>query len=138
MSNHGGVSTGLLVVVETTALTKDVWAASTPWELLLTLARRGHVQVVVPEVVLGELDRQFREALVDGQTQLRQLRALLPPRARGGLDLGDLDVAARRRDEALRARLGDALVTVAPVPQVTQGDVLARDLSGRRPFQRSG
>ena len=127
----------ITVVPDTNALFGHEWLTTTLGRSLVDLAVAGKCQVVLPQVVVDELDRQH------GKT-LRSKR----DKAKGALSEVSDDINATAIDAAfdslsaksIAAR--DALfaatgVSVAPVPEGTIRALLDRDLAVRRPFMEA-
>lgn len=110
--------------------------------LLLALSKYGHVRLVVPEVVLLELSRQWLED-VQGKsaavrTGVKQLNEAL-------VDLG-LAKVELDTPEPDRTALYDYAATLLlskcaelpPPPEVSVRGLLDKEIEGRKPFARSG
>ncbi|WP_314100862.1 PIN domain-containing protein [uncultured Frigoribacterium sp.] len=124
----------ITVVPDTNALFGHAWMTSVAGRNLVDLVKSGECRVVLPQVVVDELDRQDRKTL-------RSKR----DKAKGALsEVGD-DITATRIDEAFD-RLGaktsasrDRLlaisgVTITQVPEDRTRALVERDLAARRPF----
>jgi len=129
---HDGLM--ITVVPDTNAFHGARWLKSSAGQRLVDLARAGACQVVIPQVVIDELERQHREALTkqrdEARAALSEIKYLM--------DLDDivakfddlLDKVAADRD-ALLAQTG---IRPAPVPEDIAGDLVQRDLARQRPF----
>lgn len=138
------------VLADTTTTFVDVMMSGTPWMQLLTLCGRGDIALIVPEVVLRETARHWRTKGEDAhkleeEGHSRVLRSRrhfdylgVQPRLDPlpSLPVAELDADAFY-DQAY-ARLAPLGVTVAPLPNVTVAAILARDLAGKKPFEKSG
>ncbi|AWB95362.1 hypothetical protein DCE93_06575 [Agromyces badenianii] len=111
--------------------------------LLLALVRTGRIRLVIPEVVLYELSRQWAKDLADRRRDFRKAHAAI-----NGV-LADADVATVTSSVAPslgRSVFYDAAATmltrngveVPRYPEVPLGDLLERDLDERKPFASTG
>ena len=111
--------------------------------LLIELARTERIRLVIPDVVLRELARQWARDLTDAARRLEAVQAEI----NGIL----LDVEAEAVPLAAPPALDRAIfydstvalltnkgVEVAPCPSVSVNDLLERDLAERKPFASSG
>jgi rRNA-processing protein FCF1 len=127
----------ITVVPDTNALFGQEWMTSVAGRNLLDLIKSGKCRLVLPQVVVDELDRQDRKTL-------RSKRE----KAKGALsEVGD-DISATAIDEAFD-RLGakthaqrDRLlatngVSVTSVPEDRTRALVERDLAARRPFMET-
>lgn len=140
-----------LVVLDTNAVFDDPYFRGSQVGRLLSLARRGYLEVAVPEIVLQELQRQQRKT-VSGKLDyllraesrvLEAMRALGIEEAKHEIVLPD--VRGLRPDTLLdsiyrdvRARLESNSVEVLPLPTVEHQTLLNLDLAGRPPFAANG
>lgn len=131
------------IVPDTTELERAQVLTSGGWGDLLNRCRRGDLRIVVPDVVIREAARHFGPAVAKELAPSTRLLETL--RSLGVADLPDLEeVRSAIGDpqafyiERLRSRLERHDAVVAPVPEVSQEQILARDLAGRKPFIASG
>jgi hypothetical protein len=133
----------IYVVVDTTELVRVPLVDAGGWKELLARCRRGHVQVLVPEVVVREATRQYgsrvRGDLVQAQKAVAKLRDL------GFADMPDLNSTASQADalatsyrSQLEERLRSVGALVLSLPKVSHSDILDRDLEVRKPFRQNG
>jgi len=111
-------------------------------KLLLELARSGHIRLVVPEVVLHELSRQWAERLDDGVASLDSALKSIND-ALADIEAPELTMTAPSHDRTVFFRFAHRLLLarraeVAGVPAVSVFDLLAKDLEVRKPFDREG
>lgn len=139
------------VVIDSTATFDDVTMSGTSWMQLLSLSYLERIVLAVPEVVVMETGRhRERQARTTLEAFLRAV-AKLPKSMRSLRDLGvevEWDPPGspvvpavpgwEEAAEEVRERLTALLGRVLPVPDVSHAAVLARDLSGRKPFAASG
>lgn len=147
--NRGGRVSTPVVFIDTTATAKDVLLESTAWRQLLALCKRGVIRLVIPEVVVLETARHWArevEANLDLGKSLQRIQDRVDRLQRLGVEVAvelpaapeGIVVDGEAFAEKLRERLRSLGVTVAPLPRTSIADLLARDLSVRRPFQGSG
>jgi UDP-N-acetylglucosamine transferase subunit ALG13 len=131
------------VVVDTTELVRVPLLDAAGWKELLSRCRRGHVQVLVPEVVVREASRQYgnrvRGDLAQAQKPVSKLRDL------GFENTPDLQSTASQADalaasyrSQIEGRLQNVGALVLPIPGVSHSDILDRDSEVRKPFRQSG
>ncbi|MGK9149549.1 DUF4935 domain-containing protein [Plantibacter flavus] len=110
--------------------------------VLFALAAKGQVRLVLPEVVLLELSRQWFQEIEDLSAKIdTEIKTY-------GETLDTLDVArpivdlprTSRTDlyDSARRHLEDKNVEVPPYPGVVVADLLERDLDARKPFTKDG
>jgi rRNA-processing protein FCF1 len=127
----------ITVILDTNALFGQAWLTTTLGRSLVDLAAAGKCQVVLPQVVVDELDRQHTRTL-------RSMR----DKAKGALkEVSDhidataidsaFDSLRRRNDAAREALLATTGVSVDPVPEVTVRALVDRDMAARRPFMQT-
>jgi len=110
--------------------------------LLLALSKYGHVRLIVPEVVLLELSRQWLE---DVQGKSAVVRTGVKHLNEALVDLG-LAKVKHETPEPDRTALYDYAATLLrsknaelpPPPEVSVRGLLAKEIEGRKPFARSG
>ncbi len=124
----------ITVVLDSNAFYGARWLTSVAGHKLIDLAATRSCEVVLPQVVVDELERQHREALTkqrdEARTALSEVKSLV--------DIDDviakfdqlIDNVSVERD-ALLARVGTRAV---PVPENITRALVERDLKRRRPF----
>ena len=140
-----------LIVLDSNALFDDPTLSRSSSARLLTLARRAKIDLVVPEVVLLELQRQHRKTVLGRIDHLVKVDAKIEQSLRIlGLDLFDyyyeLPDFNQLDDTRLlgaiftrvRERLLNAGVEILPVPEVSHHELLTRDLNATLPFASNG
>lgn len=109
---------------------------------LLALAESGHVRLVVPEVVLLELSRQWveeaREKLAEVLTGVKKLNESLVE-----FDLGKVEIKVPEPDRTAFYSFAEDLfrskrVEIPSPPEVSVRDLLAKEIEVRKPFDRQG
>ncbi|TDN41939.1 uncharacterized protein DUF4935 [Curtobacterium flaccumfaciens] len=127
----------ITVVPDTNPFHGARWLGSSAGERLIDLARTGSCQVVIPQVVVDELERQHREALTKQRDEARAALGEIK-------SLVDLDDIVAKFDDLLDkvssdrdALLANAGVRAAPVPENITRDLVRRDLARRRPFMET-
>jgi hypothetical protein len=133
----------ILVCVDTTAVDENPRLDGGGWPELLAWSRGGLIEVVVAEVTMLEADRHLTlRALARVEAFGNSAKALPAVEGVAGLDLEAIrrDVLrdTDRERERRRQLLVDSRATVLPLPDVSHESLLARDLSGRKPFRASG
>jgi len=127
------------IVLDSNAIHSDPWLTSIPGKKLIQMAEDGACVVVYPQVVVGELRRQRREA---AERAYDQAAKGVGDMAKAGVDVSKtaLDLTASfgmitiNIDAAFDAVLAKGNIVAVPVPAVTVADLLERDLARRRPF----
>ena len=131
-----------LVILDTNALYGRKPFTQPNSVLLLALAEFGHVRLIVPEVVLLELSRQWLE---EAQVGLAELRA--GARKLNGVlvDVGLEPARCEAPEPDRHAFYGYAEgllrskgVDIPPPPQVSVRDLLVNEIELRKPFARQG
>jgi rRNA-processing protein FCF1 len=124
----------IFIVPDSNAFHGGRWLSSFAGQNLINLAAAGKCQVTVPQVVVDELERQYRETLTkqrdEAKTALRAVRSLV-----------DIDDIIAKFDQVLReivterdALLARVGIRAVPVPENITRDLVQRDLGRRRPF----
>lgn len=109
---------------------------------LLALSRMGLIMLVVPDIVVQELGRQWHLRLSDAaQMAKRGLRIVSKVLAEIGGESVSVDLPSHGRDKFI-AHMKQALshwkATVPVAPTVTSDVLVAKDLDGRKPFSSDG
>lgn len=130
-----------IVVVDTTVTFDDLLLRRLNWMQLLALSAKGHILLVVPDVVFRESVRHWKrqadQSLRTARSEFDKLKTSL------GLDAGDgppADLAiVEAHEQYLRDRLTSVGAQLPALPHAaTPEKLLERDLAGRRPFAASG
>lgn len=110
--------------------------------ILLELARTDHITLVVPDVVVHELSRQWVERVEKNRGRTDSaLGDLNESLEEGGLPMLELDVPEVERHlfyNAAVSLLTHKDVEILPCPDTPARDLLERDVSTRKPFSRDG
>jgi hypothetical protein len=124
----------ITVVLDSNALYGARWLTTVAGKNLIQLAAAGSCQVTLPQVVLDELERQYREALTtqrdEAKTALSEVSLLVNIDDISAKFDQLLDEVGTDRD-GLLARAG---ICAAPVPENITRDLVTRDLQRRRPL----
>lgn len=136
----------IAVILDTNALHSDPWLTSEPGQKLLAMAAAGTCQVVFPDVVLEELQRQQQERIEKQRREatrlandLNKIQANLNTQAASPFDIAaTYDSLSRLASDNFKALKSAAGVTMAPLPESLSKDLLRRDLRRRRPFVETG
>lgn len=131
-----------LIVLDSTALHGRNTLAGANITLLLALAKIGEIRLVVPEVVLLELSRQWAEEVQSAADGIGRSVAKLNTALRD-VEQQPLLVPVAPLDRSVfydhvSALLKDKRVEVSPPPEVSVIDLMHKDLDVRKPFIRSG
>jgi PIN domain len=133
-----------LVVIDTTVVRADMRLASAAWNQALALSRRGALQLHIPRVVLLEAVRHYERQTASAEKEVRTAWSTL---ARFGVDLDSeyqaealkkLAEAAADYETMVATKLGAVNAGILPLPQVSHEELVARDLSSRKPFSTTG
>jgi len=127
----------ITVVPDTNALFGHEWMTSVAGRNLVDLVKSGKCRVVLPRVVVDELDRQDRKTLKSKRDKAKVVLS----------EVGE-DISATAIDEAFdrlgaktdasRDRLlGTSGVSVTSVPEDRTRALVDRDLAARRPFMET-
>lgn len=124
----------IIVVPDTNALFGARWMSSVSGKKLLSLAETGACLVLLPEVVVDELERQYSDTVDEARKKAMSGLNLI----RDDVDLGVVEAAFEKRVNeiaggraALVVRKG---VSTAATPNDIARDLVKRDLARRRPF----
>lgn len=133
----------IAVVLDTTELHSIPALDTGGWAELLKRCRLGQLRVMIPDVVIRESARHYGEAAVAEAKRANRWAEII--RLLGGPNPGDFEeVMTDIGDvqtfyiEGMIARCRESGVTIGPVPEIAQEEVLRRDLEGRKPFAPSG
>lgn len=109
---------------------------------LLALAESGHVRLIVPEVVLLELSRQWHEEAQEKSTEaltaVKKLNESLVE-----FDLGQVEIDTPTPGRTAFYAHAENLfrskrVEIPPPPEVSIRDLLSKEIDVRKPFDRQG
>jgi predicted nucleic acid-binding protein len=131
----------LLVLLDSNVFVSDFHWRSARFQLLLAEARRGHLRIVVPRLVVQEVANKYAERVTTALGDARRARRDLE---RLGHDVA-WDVKATERaeirktfEEDLVHRLGNAGASMPDYPTIEHEAVVARLLEGKKPFTSEG
>ena len=131
-----------VVVLDTNALHGRKPFTRADAAVLLELARTGHIRLVLPDVVLHELSRQWVERLDEHSAKLGSVLGELNDTL-GEADAPELILDPPELDrgafyDAASALLKRKGVEIPSCPDVPASELLDRDISTRKPFSRDG
>ena len=124
------------VILDTGCFHDNIHASGEHFELLADVAPESAVEVVVPEVVVQEVVKQFRERVENAshaiQANSRDL-GYLTKNFETPL-LPDVDTSVEDFESNFRDRLKALNIRVLPLPTLPHQEMLNRDKENRRPF----
>jgi rRNA-processing protein FCF1 len=125
-----------IVVPDTNAFYGDPMMRQRNFRIVLAEHDKGNFVLAIPEVVLGELPKLFREQLESARAKITSglagVRAL-------GVEVDDVTLDAQSKySPDLRANLKKRQVVIAPLPKVTVEELYEQAIVERRPFQSKG
>ncbi|MBO0609863.1 PIN domain-containing protein [Myceligenerans salitolerans] len=131
-----------VVILDTNALHGRKPFTRADSKILLELSRGGHLRLIIPDVVLHELSRQWAERLSEGIADMDSaLKRINDALIEIGAAECELTVPSHRRAvfyDFARQLLIARRVEIPGVPDVAVADLMARDLDVRKPFDREG
>lgn len=139
-----------VVILDANPLYGLATLSSANFKELVALAKTGDLRLVIPDVVVQELARQAAKEFNDRRSALRDAAARFNRIASAASEVGLVFtpsvahvVAASSTDratfhDALSAFLCGMNVESPTYPDVSVGDLLARDLDYRKPFNENG
>lgn len=107
-------------------------------ELILRYLSWTEEELLIPEVVIQEVVRQFKEKFEEYSGKIQSARETV---ALAGVQLPDIPSgpeAAQFYEQALRERIVQLNARVVPVPKVSTQELLDRDMRVAAPFDRKG
>ncbi len=130
------------IVLDTTELRSDPRLIGTAFRVVFDAIERGGFLLDIPCVVYDEFMNQFVEALTETEAKLQSNREALERLSSDSIDI-ELDedwIAGQLAEYELHVTqvLGRVQATVLPYPTLEHKELVARDLSRRKPFARSG
>ncbi|WP_327421169.1 PIN domain-containing protein [Streptomyces sp. NBC_01230] len=142
MRRQGMMVGKLTVAVDTSAFFSDLAMRNEAWVNTLLRAKRGEIELWVPEVVIQESIRHFTRSLEvalkemrDGLAKVRALRLdenLFPPRK-------DLEQSVRAKadgfEDSFRRRLLDSGSRILDLPSISHAELLRRAIAETKPFR---
>ena len=131
-----------VIVLDTNALHGRKPFTRADSAVLLELARIGHIRLVLPDVVLHELSRQWAERLDEHRAKLGsalgELNGTLEEAGVPELSLEQPGLDRAVFYDAASVLLSRKGVEIPACPDVSASDLLNRDISTRKPFSRDG
>lgn len=131
----------LLVLLDSNVLVGDFHWRSARFQLLLAEARRGHLRIIVPRLVVQEVANKYAERVTTALGEARRARRDLE---RLGHDVvwtveaPERAEVRKRFEEDLANRLGSAGASMPNYPTVDHEAVVGRLLEGKKPFTSEG
>ena len=114
----------------------DRYLESAAGRLLRDEATAGRLRLAVPEVVLIESEANHRRAVREEESKLASARdALRQLRAPQGGDLAPRRLCYRTDLEEILSQAG---AEILPIPSTPHGQLIAKAIERRRPFNRKG
>jgi hypothetical protein len=128
------------ILIDSNAIVRRDWLLrSAAWKVVLFNARDGHIQLVVPELVVKESVGRYRAALAEALERLTTAEADL---SRLGVELSVPDVSTEeqigRHDATLRARVLGAGGLIPELPAIQLSHLVDKAIGRTRPFDQQG
>jgi hypothetical protein len=127
------------IVFDTSVMYDDLRLVLPYSRLLLKAARAEEIGVVVPELVVLEAEKRFRQKVEKrvraAETSRRELREL---GVESDVDLPDVDETTTQYTEDLRRLLAQSKVQIPTPPNVAIIDIAKRAIARTQPFSESG
>jgi hypothetical protein len=123
------------VILDTGALHNDHWLRGAPVRVLREILRQSGAKLLLPDVVVRELERQYAKQVKQAMSAAQSLNEeLLPPNHSKITQLSEPStwIEAQRREFGERLRWLGAEVLSSET--ITAASLLERALDGRRPF----
>jgi len=124
----------ITIIPDTNALFDGEWLDSPSGRRLIALAEDGACLVLLPEVVVDELERQYIDKVDEASSRANSGLK----RIRKDIDMGIIDAAFFRQSHRVRQERQRLLmrknVRVIKTPESITGALVQRDLQRRRPF----
>lgn len=126
----------MIVVLDSSAIYGDPMLRRLPARILLAASRQGQLRLVLPEVVISELPKLYREQLDAAARDVCRGLEKLAHLGVTGLPNVEIDRQALLDafEPALRDRLTCHGAETAPVPQPDHADLVSRAVAERKPF----
>lgn len=127
------------IVLDTNVLCQDYFLKSPQAQLLLENHKVINGNIIVPQVVVDETINRYKEDLQDAVEKATKTNRVLQ-RLLGTDENIDVDIeqkVATMSDE-LTTKFNQHKVEILPYPKVSHEEIVARDLSRKKPFQRDG
>src|SRR5260370_10723306 len=127
------------IILDSTALRRDYFLSSPDARLLELYVRRTHSSVVIPRVVVDEVENLYREDLREVSEKLAsKYRQLLASR-QVQLPEVDLNQECEAYSHQIVATIKERFRgIVLPYPELAHEDLVRRDLARRKPFSPVG
>ena len=126
------------IVLDTNALHDDYRLSRPALVSIASASERANCAVYVPEVVVAEHVKHFRDARRSAASDLIQAARDVERLFGIGVSIPDVDAARDDADEVVRGRLADLGIGVLPTPAATHVEVMIRAVSRKPPFSKDG
>jgi hypothetical protein len=131
-----------IVILDTNSLHGRRPLGNANSRLVQALSKSGQIRLVLPEVVLYELARQWEEEAGEHASKLESARKALNETL-GEFDEPEISVTLPALDRArfyeqAKRRLAEKSVEIPAVPTVSVPNLLEKDLAVKKPFDREG
>jgi hypothetical protein len=126
------------IIFDTNPIFEDFSLAKPQMLVLEDYLSRISDQLVIPQVVVEEVIRQFKRKYIETRSKYENVRKTLRYVGRDLHDLPELNVVLEEYRSLLMMRLGELNAMVLPIPDICVMDLLKRDLAERKPFSSSG
>ncbi|MGG7308855.1 PIN domain-containing protein [Curtobacterium sp. AB451] len=127
----------ITVVPDTNALFGHEWMTSVAGRNLVDLVKSGKCRVVLPRVVLDELDRQDRKTLKSKRDKAKVVLSEVGDDIRATAIDEAFDRLGAKTDASRDRLLATSGVSVTSVPEGRTQALVDRDLAARRPFMET-
>jgi predicted nucleic acid-binding protein len=132
------------IVVDTTVIVDDYWFRSPSFELFAEFLKQTGAKFVVPEVVVEEAINHRHEDLEIVKSEIEKAHRKVArlfrrfPEKSDQMAVVETEDASDPYEKFLSSELKRRGATIIPYHDIPHKDVISRDLSRFRPFQRSG
>ena len=128
-----------VVVVDSNTIVHGAWYLDSPeWSVLLHQSKTGRIRLVVPEIVVREVDGRFAQTIGELSDQAKAKANQLARLTRNEPVVPDIDTTRSTYNSILSQVLANNEVVTAKLPDINVDDLVDRAISRRRPFDGSG
>jgi hypothetical protein len=125
------------VVFDSNVVFQDWYLEGPSMALLEKFMKLSGSRLVVPKIVLSEVVNKYKEKVSEKLSEINRLNGLLLPSKKLTHSL-TIDEILRDYESALISRFTTLRIEQPDYSTIPHEDLVARDLSRRRPFQKSG